>query len=520
MSETLKIEYIGIADLIPYANNTRTHTDEQVEKVAASIQEFGFTNPILIDEKLGVVAGHCRLAAAKKSGLEQVPVIRLSHLTEQQRRAYVIADNRLAEEAGWDEEMLAKELAFLANENFSAELTGFDESELSAILAATEELTGGYTDEDDVPEAEEEVVSRTGDVWILGDHRVMCGDSTSVEDVAQLCDGSVAQLIHADPPYGMGKQKDGVANDNLYRDKLDEFQMAWWRAFRPHTTANGSAYIWGNSPDLWRLWYRGGLSDFEKMRVRNEIVWDKKTIAGMKSPLMTQYPEASERCLFIQIGNQGIGNVNSDQYWDGWDEIRLYLKSAADSAGLTAAKCKEITGVSMFSHWVTKSQWQLPSKKHYVALQSSFPDDFKKSYSEIRETYDRIKGGFRGHVNGILGGVRSYFDNAHEVMRDVWEFPRVLGDERHGHATPKPVSMMERVMKSSLPEGGICLEPFAGSGSTLMGAEKTKRRCFTMELQGKYVDVVVRRWERFTGKSAILAGGGAIVRRSCPDPRC
>jgi hypothetical protein len=225
---------------------------------------------------------------------------------------------------------------------------------------------------------------------------------------------------------------------------------------------------------------------------------------------MTQYVEATERCLYFQFGPQFLGNVNSDQYWEGWDEVRAYLEAQAEAAGLTSKRCRDITGVQMFSHWFSKSQWSMISQKYYDALADALPGHFEKPYHELRAVYDKLKGGYRGHVNGIQGGMRAYFDNAHDIMRDVWDFMRVTGEDRHGHATPKPVEMMERVMKTSLPRGGLCFEPFCGSGSTLMGAERTGRRCYTMELTPAYVDATVRRWQNFTGQRAVHAETGRL----------
>jgi len=506
---SLKIEYRSVDALTEYAGNSRTHSDEQVAQVAASIQEYGFTNPLLIDENSVLIAGHGRLMAAKRVGLKEVPCIELGHLTDEQRRAYVIADNKLAELSGWDETALANELAMLQSSGYDLGLTGFDDDYLSDLLA--DSINQGLTDKDETPEPQEDaalVVSVTGDVWTLGEHRVMCGDSTSVDDVARLMNGKTASLIHADPPYGMGKQSVGVINDNLYREKLDAFQMDWWRPFRCHLSDNGSAYIWGNAPDLWRLWYAGGLCDSEYIELRNQIVWDKKSIPGMKSDLMTQYPVASEHCLFMQIGKQFLGNVNSEDYWQGWDEIRLYLKEQADACGLNAARLRELCNVQTYAHWFTKSQWSFIPEKHYKVLAETYPEYFQKPYCELRVKYDEIKGGYRKHVNGIQGGMRAYFNNAHESMRDVWEFSRVVGEERHGHATPKPVAMMERVMLSSLPRGGISVEPFGGSGSTLIGAETTGRICYVMEMQPVYIDVIIQRWQNFTGQKAVLENDG------------
>jgi hypothetical protein len=309
-----KLERWPIERLVPYERNARTHSAEQVAQIAASIQEFGFTNPILVASDDGILAGHGRLAAAKDLGLREVPVVVLDHLTPTQRQAYVLADNKLALNAGWDDSILSAELAGLQLEEFDLSLLGWSDDELLGLMPEVEELPREDADADAVPEAPAEPVTKPGDVWLLGKHRVMCGDSTVITDVERLMAGKKAQLMHADPPYGMGKASDGVANDNLYNDDLDNFQMEWWATFRPFLEDNASAYIWGNAPELWRLWYKAGLGGSEKIELRNQIVWDKKAIPGMASPDLTQFPIASEHCLFFQIGNQFRGNVNADDF--------------------------------------------------------------------------------------------------------------------------------------------------------------------------------------------------------------
>lgn len=496
-----RIELWPAERLQPYAKNARTHSDEQVDQIAASIREFGFTNPILVDSADGIIAGHGRLMAAKRLGLATVPVIVLDHLTDAQRRAYILADNKLALNAGWDNDLLAQELEQLHAEGFDLELTGFTDDELADLIAENdniEQVPEG--DPEQVPEPQPDPVSVTGDVWVLGKHRVMCGDSTSISDVEKLTAGATAQLLHADPPYGMGKASDGVANDNIYEEDLDKFQMEWWATFRTFLTDKASAYIWGNAPDLWRLWYRGGLGDSEKLELRNQIVWDKKNIPGMKSDLMTQYPVTTEHCLFFQLGEQYLGNINTEDFPESWEPLRNYMEGEASAVGIGAGDIKRVCGVSMYGHWFTRSQFTLIPEKHYLALATEYAGRFTRPWRELKSEWEAVKNENREK--------RGYFDNAHDIMRDVWEFPRVTGDERHGHATPKPVAMMERVMKSSLPKGGLCLEPFGGSGATLMGAEKAGRVCYTMELQGKYCDVIVRRWQDFTGKRATLEGDG------------
>jgi len=496
-----RIELWPLDRLKPYERNARTHSAEQVAQIAASIVEFGFTNPILVDSGDGIIAGHGRLQAARELGLSTVPVVVLDHLSDRQRRAYVLADNQLALNAGWDLELLRTELQDLVADDFDLSVIGFSDEELEDLLPEVEELLPEeLSDADAVPELPADPVSKPGDIWLLGKHRVMCGDSTAITDVERLMDGKKAQLMHADPPYGMGKASDGVANDNLYNDDLDNFQMEWWATFRPFLVDNASAYIWGNAPELWRLWYKAGLGSTEKMELRNQIVWDKKAIPGMASAELNQFPVASEHCLFFQLGNQLIGNMNTADYWEGWEPLRTYLETEMKLTGWKVADLNRVTGTFMGGHWVTRSQWAFPTAEQYAKIQTAANGRaFKREYDQLKREYDQLK-----------RETRSYFDNAHDVMRDVWEFSRVTGEERHGHATPKPVAMMERVMKSSLPSGGLCVEPFGGSGSTLIGAEAAGRVCYAMELNPVYVDVIVKRWQAFTGKRATLEATGEV----------
>ena len=501
-----KVEQWPIDKLTPYAKNSRTHSNEQVAQIAASIKEFGFTNPVLIDKDGQIIAGHGRVMAARKLKMEEVPCIRLAHLTEIQTMALVIADNKLTLNAGWDNELLALELGELGDLGFDLDLTGFTAAEIDALTP--EKIDPGLTDKDAVPEVPVQPVSVLGDVWLLGKHRLMCGDSTKPNQVGKLLAGQFAQLIHADPPYGMGKEQEGVLNDNLYGAKLDAFQMAWWGAFRPFMQANGSAYIWGNAPELWRLWYCGGLAEAEQMMLRNEIVWDKGDCQGMNSESARMFSPATERCLFFMLGEQGF-NRNIENYWEGFEGIRLALKADCDKMGWGSDDIARICGVGMYSHWFTKSQWAFIPAEHYAKLQAAARDQdaFKLNHDELKRNHDKLK---RNHdeLKRDFYSTRAYFDNTHDAMTDVWSFDRVSGADRHGHATPKPVVMMERIMKSSLPSGGLVVEPFGGSGSTLIGAEKTGRICFTMELQPKYCDVIVKRWQDFTGKKATHAETG------------
>lgn len=474
---------VPIGDVKPNPNNPRIIKDDKFKKLVQSIKDFPEMlklRPIVVNAEMVVLGGNMRLKACQAAGLTEVPVILASGLTDERQREFIIKDNVGFGEWEWET---------LANEWDADDLAawGLDLPEFEKAPA------DGLTDPDEVPEAPVEPVSVLGDLWLLGNHRVLCGDSTSVDAVERLMDGHKASLLHADPPYGMGKEADGVANDNLYAEKLDEFQMEWWATFRPFVNDNASVYIWGNAPELWRLWYKTGLGATEKMELRNEIVWDKKAVPGMASDGLTQYPIATERCLFFQLGDQFLGNINADDFPETWEPLRSYFESQAIAAGIKPPDIKRVCGVSMYSHWFTRSQYQLVPEKHYQALQAAYPGLFLRPWSELKAEWSQVK----------EGEARSYFDNAHDVMRDVWEFSRVTGNERHGHATPKPVQMMERIMRSSLAPDGLCVEPFGGSGATLIGAERSGRVCYTMELQPKYVDVIVKRWQDFTGKDAI-----------------
>lgn len=524
-----QIQLAHIDTFTPYAGNAKEHPPEQVALIASSIMEFGWTWPILRRGDTVIGAGHGRLDAARliyargerikmwngyELPLDQLPWFDCSNWTETQFEAYVLADNRIAEKGKWNLPALQLSLDKLRAVEFSLPSIGFDLGDITDLFGKQKAKSiDGHTDPDAIPDFAPEVSVR-GDVWVLGDHRVMCGDSTSVTDVEKLMAGRSAQLLHADPPYGMGKAADGVVGDNVYGEELDRFQMEWWATWRTFLVSNASAYIWGNAPELWSLWYAGGLGKSEPLTLRNEIVWDKKSIAGMASDALGSYPIASERALFFQLGRYvfQVGQTKDD-YWPGWEPIRSWLVEQRDAAGFTNKRVGEIVENNMAGHWFGVSQWVFISADNYAKLAAAAAGKaFTKPYADLRAEYEAQLAIFRGEVRdprreGFDAG-RPFFDNAHDAMRDVWEFSRVIGAERHGHATPKPVAMMERVMRSSLRPGELCVEPFGGSGATLIGAERTGRACFTMELQPQYCDVIVRRWQAFTGRSATLAGDG------------
>ena len=474
--------------------NARKHGTKNLDAIKASLHAFGQRKPIVVQRKGMIVrAGNGTLEAAKALGWSHLAAVIIDedNATASQ---FAIADNRTAELAEWDDETLASLLNVM--EPADREALAFDEDDMRELIDGLDPSQPEVV-EDEVPEVPADPVTKTGDLIMLGDHRLLCGDSTKADDVARLMDGATAVLLHADPPYGMGKESEGVQNDNLYREKLDRFQMDWWRTFRPHLADNASAYIWGNAPDLWRLWYVGGLADSERLTVRNEITWNKGPFGwGQATEEGRCFARYNERCLFFMLGEQGFNN-NADNYWEGWEPIRLYLDGERKKAGFTTAQCNEICGkTNMTQAAFTRGGFRLILREDYDKLRAAANNDaFKRDHDELKREHDELKQAFYA--------TRAYFDNTHDNMTDVWDFPRVTGEDRHGHATPKPVAMIARALLSSSPPASLVLEPFLGSGTTLIAAEQLGRKCYGMEISPAYCDVIVQRWENLTGKQAV-----------------
>jgi len=485
----MNIEKIQINKLKPATYNPRQISTKQYNDLKDSVVKFGLVDPIILNKDFTVIGGHQRLKVCKELKYKDIDCVILD-LTKEEERELNIRLNKSGGEFDMD---------ILANEFDIEELKdwGFKEIELGLNI---DKIIEGNTEDDHIPEVKESRV-KLGDVWQLGKHRLMCGDSTKESDVKKLMNGDKAELLHADPPYGMGKEKDGVLNDNLYKEKLDTFQLEWFKTFRPYLEDNGSCYIWGNAEDLWRLWY-SLLKNTERLTFRNEIVWNKGHGLGMSSDQHRMYPTVSERCLFFMIGEQGFNN-NQDNYFEKWEPIRTYLEkeikklNESDKTIATALGYKDGRTVN---HWWSRSQWTFPTEKNYNALReyskTKNNEGFKKEYEGFKKEYEELKQAFYD--------TRAYFNNTHDNMTDVWNYERVSGKERHNHATPKPVEMMERIIKSSSKEKVI--EPFLGSGSTLIACEKTNRVCYGMELDTKYCDVIIQRWEQFTGQKAVKCG--------------
>lgn len=409
-----QIEYIKTEKLIPYARNSRTHSDEQVHQIMGSIKEFGFTNPVLVDGDGVIIAGHGRTMAAQRLGMKEVPCLRLAHLTEAQKRAYVIADNKLALNAGWDDAMLALELRNLRDEDFDLSLTGFDDAELAALLA--EAVAEGLVDEDAVPEAPEVPVTVEGDVWLLGRHRLMCGDSTSIDAVERLMDGRKADFCFTSPPYNSAIGK-GHKTDRL----------------------GGTGF------------YNGGYSD---NRTSDEYVqFNSDIIATLSSVAADNFT-----CCY----NINYNKNSPSEYID-------VVHAAKQSLPL-----------------VETIVWE---KAMAVSLQG---DNLTRIYEFV---FVLCKGKFKINKNRT------------DCLRNLWKISNI-GANHESHKACFPLALVEEGIKNFCPHGGKIIEPFGGTGTTAIAAEKMGCQSFVMELDPKYCDVIIKRWQDFTGQKATLEATG------------
>ena len=399
----LQVETWPVEKLIPYARNARTHSDDQVAQIAASIAEFGWTSPILAGADGIVIAGHARLLAARKLGMTEVPVIVLDHLTETQRRALVLADNRLALNAGWDEEMLRVELAALEEGGFNFDLVGFTDDELEDLLADPEAGSAeGLTDDDAVPETPDEAVTAPGDIWVMGEHRLLCGDATQMEAIEKVLAGGLADMVFTDPPYNVnygatmkdklrGKKRK-IANDNLGAD------------------------------------FEGFLRD------------------------------ACANLLTVTKGAVYICMSSS--------ELHTLQKAFREAGG----------------HWSTFVIW---AKNTFTMGRS----DYQRQYEPM--------------LYGWKEGTDHYWCGARD-QGDVWFVKKPVANDLH--PTMKPVELVERAIRNSSKGRDTVLDPFGGSGSTLIACQKAGRTARLVELEPRYCDVIVKRWQEFTGERAVQEG--------------
>ena len=400
----IRIEMRPVEALIPYARNAKQHSDAQVAQIAASIREFGWGAPILVDGQNNVIAGHGRLLAARKLGLAEVPVVPMAHLTDTQRRALILADNKIGENAAWDEALLGLELAELNDAGFDLGLTGFSADEWESLIAGEEATKDGLTDDDTVPEIPETPISRAGDLWLLGEHKLLCGDATKADDYTALLGDELPDMAFTDPPYN-------VNYANTAKDKL-------------------------------RGKHRPILND------------------NLGADFGTFLTDACRNILHVTKGAVYIAMSSS--------ELDT-LQSAFRSAG---------------GKWSTFIIWA--------------KNTFTLGRADSQRQYEPILYGWRDGADHYWCGDRD--------QGDVWQIKKPQKNDLH--PTMKPVELAERAVRNSSKTRDIVLDPFGGSGSTLIACEKSGRRARLIELDPKYVDVIVRRWQDFSGGEATRLGDG------------
>ena len=393
-----------VEKLIPYARNARTHSDDQVAQIAASIAEFGWTNPILAGADGIVIAGHARLQAARKLGYDRGPGHRPDALSETKRRALVLADNRLALNAGWDEEMLRVEMAALDEAGFNLELVGFTDDEIEGLLRDPEEVHAGNADEDAVPEAPEEAITKPGDVWILGDHRLHCGDATQIESVEKVLAGGLADMVFTDPPYN-------VNYGATMKDKL-----------------------------------RG-----KKRRIANDNLG--QDFAQFLRDSLVNILAVTKGAIYVCMSSS---------------ELHTLHQAFTEAGG----------------HWSTFVIWA--------------KNTFTMGRSDYQRQYEPILYGWKDGTDHFWCGARD--------QGDIWFVKKPVSNDLH--PTMKPVELVERAIRNSSKGRDTVLDPFGGSGTTLISCEKAERQARLIELEPKYCDVIIRRWQEFTGREASLDGDG------------
>ena len=394
-----------VADLIPYARNSRTHNEEQIAQIMASIKEFGFTNPILIGGDNVIIAGHGRLLAAQRLGLTEVPVIRLPDLTETQRKALVIADNKIALNAGWNEEMLALEMKELEESDFNLDILGFSEDDLKELENFGEPQTEAKSEEDEIPEAPVEPITKRGDVWILGEHRLMCGDTTMFDDMRKLMRDDCAAMIFTDPPYNVN---------------------------------------YGST-------------------MKDSIRYHAGTLGGRK------------------IMNDNLGDGFPQFLTDSLSNLLIFCQGAAYVC-MSSSELHTLYNafIAAGGKWSTFIIWA--------------KNTFTLGRADYQRQYEPILYGWNADKPHYWCGDRD--------QSDVWDYNKPIKNDLH--PTMKPVELVERAVLNSSKLGDIVLDGFGGSGSTLIACEKNNRKARLMELDPKFCDVIVKRWEDYTGKKAQL----------------
>jgi DNA modification methylase len=428
----MRIEMLPIDSLKPYARNARKHSKKQIAQIAKSIQKFGFCNPVLVDNDNAIIAGHGRVAAAKLLGIKQVPTVRLAHLSEAEKRAYILADNRLAEKAGWDREILAIELQALVSFDFEVELTGFETAEIDLILDEAREAAGKTSDgEDAIPTySAGPAVSRPGDFWQLGSHRLLCADARSPESYARLMGDSTAQFVFADPPYNV--PIDGHVC-GLGRIRHAEFAMGCGEM----SQAEFTSFLQAVFAQLKAYTVDGAI---------HQICMDWRHMGEMLAAGHAVYSELKNLCVWSK-NNAGMGTFYRSRH-----ELVFVWKSGA---------ARHINTFELGQHGRSRS--------------------------------------------------------------NVWEYPGVNSmkpgrlEELAMHPTVKPVALVADAIKDCSRRNDIVLDPFAGSGTVLIAAERTGRFARAIEIDPHYVDVAVRRWQHYTGKPALLMETGLTFEEVAED---
>ena len=517
-------EIVPIGQLRPNPKNPNKHPQDQLEKLGKIIRGNGWRNPITVSTRSGlIVKGHGRLLTAELEELKEVPVEYQNYESEEAELADLTADNRIAELAEIDSKMLADLFADIDTGAIDFELSGYTEDEYKDIATAlSEAVHDELKNPDDVPDVDEtkEPVTKQGDVWVLGGrHRLICGDSTDRATLDKLMEGKKADLVFTDPPYGMKKENEGVTNDNLNYDDLLEFNKQWIPLTFEALKDNGSWYCWGTDEPLMDIYSeilkpRKKLAGQEKLTFRNLITWDKGNGQGQLASERRSYATADEKCLFIMMGRQTYGDTCAD-YWEGFEPIRQKLIQMKERFNLSTADVIELAGATTCSHWFSTSQWEFPSEQRFMIFAENLLKkgysgneeykDLRKEYDERRQEYEDLLQEYN-ELRQEFYNSRAYFDNTHDNMNNVWHFARTTGEEREtagGHATPKPIALCCRAIRSSSREEEIVLDVFGGSGSTLIACEQERRKCRMIELEPKWCDVIVKRYVRATGDKNI-----------------
>ena len=496
------MEKVKLSDIRPNPNNPRVIKDDKFKKLVKSITDFPQMlelRPIVVNDEMIVLGGNMRLKALEHLGIEETFIIKASDLTDEQEQEFIIKDNVGYGEWDWDQ---------LANE---WDVEDLDQWGLDLPLDFENKLEA---EEDDfaIPEGEIETDIVLGDLFEIGEHRLLCGDSTDSDAVARLMNGEKADMAHNDPPYGMKKENEGVLNDNLNYADLLNFNREWIDVQFMNLKENGSWYCWGIDEPLMDI-YSDILKPYiaeQKATFRNLITWDKGHGQSQNSELTRSYATADEKCLFVMLGVQGFNN-NSDNYFEGFETIREYLVTQKNKIGWNTEKIVAITGKTSASHYFSKSQWAFPTQEHYLSIQNEAKGvAFNKQYEELKKEYDKLNKEY-DKVKKEYYSTRAYFNNTHDNMNNVWHFARHNKDgSEGGHATPKPIPLCERAIKSSCPDGGLVMDVFLGSGSTMVASHQLKRKCFGMELDPKYCQVIVDRMKNLDSTLVIKRNGQII----------